>query len=92
MGTWRDKQEAKPDPTKAALDAMLGDLGIHPAQYGYWYARMELAIDAYDTAMEEYRQCDEPGCTREGGCGWPTDGGYRRTCYEHSCFNKERTG
>lgn len=28
--------------------------------------------------------CDEPGCSREAGCGWPTpDGGYRRTCSEH---------
>ena len=31
--------------------------------------------------------CDEPGCTKEGGCGFPTDtGDYRRTCYEHSIF------
>jgi len=31
--------------------------------------------------------CDEPVCTRAGGCGWPTkDGGYRHTCWEHSDF------
>lgn len=31
--------------------------------------------------------CDEPGCDAEGTCGWPTeDGGYRRTCFKHSCF------
>lgn len=29
--------------------------------------------------------CDEPGCTRESSCGFPTDdGGYRHTCFEHS--------
>lgn len=28
--------------------------------------------------------CDEPGCGREGLCGWPSPIGYRRTCYEHS--------
>lgn len=34
--------------------------------------------------------CDEPGCFNYASCGWPTsDGGYRRTCYEHSNFNKD---
>ena len=28
--------------------------------------------------------CDEPGCYTEAGCGFPTDDGYRWTCYEHS--------
>jgi hypothetical protein len=33
--------------------------------------------------------CDEPGCNRIAGCGWPTEnnddewGGYRNTCYAH---------
>lgn len=33
--------------------------------------------------------CDEPGCDREAGCGWPTGdandewGGYRNTCFNH---------
>ena len=27
--------------------------------------------------------CDEPGCDRESTCGWPSDGGYRRTCGKH---------
>lgn len=31
--------------------------------------------------------CDEPGCDTDASCGWPTDdGGYRRTCFEHSSF------
>jgi len=35
-------------------------------------------------------RCDEPGCTDEATCGWPTrpggtgpNGGYRRTCGDH---------
>ena len=28
--------------------------------------------------------CDEPGCKRDAGCGWPSySQGYRRTCFEH---------
>ncbi len=27
--------------------------------------------------------CDEPGCFKDAGCGWPSDTGYRWTCYEH---------
>jgi hypothetical protein len=36
--------------------------------------------------------CDEEGCTREGDCGFPVEDErrYRRTCFEHSIFNKER--
>ena len=30
--------------------------------------------------------CDEPGCNEEGACGFPTDAGYRRTCFAHSIF------
>jgi hypothetical protein len=30
--------------------------------------------------------CDEPECYIEAGCGFPTDDGYRWTCYEHSKF------
>ena len=28
--------------------------------------------------------CDEPGCTREADCGFPTPQGYRRTCGRHA--------
>jgi hypothetical protein len=35
--------------------------------------------------------CDEPGCLESATCGWPTgNGGYRRTCYAHSKFAKEK--
>lgn len=38
-------------------------------------------------SVEEFEEiCDEPGCTRQAGCGFragPEYGGYRRTCYEH---------
>jgi hypothetical protein len=30
--------------------------------------------------------CDEPECYEEAGCGFPSDDGYRWTCYEHSKF------
>ena len=31
--------------------------------------------------------CDEAGCNDEATCGFPAkDSGYRRTCYDHSCF------
>lgn len=36
------------------------------------------AINSYEAA------CDEPGCDKSAGCGWPTaDGGYRHTCGQH---------
>jgi hypothetical protein len=38
--------------------------------------------------------CDEPGCYNYANCGFPTsDGGYRRTCHDHSHFktNKPET-
>ena len=28
--------------------------------------------------------CDEPECYADAGCGFPSDNGYRWTCYEHS--------
>lgn len=40
--------------------------------------------------------CDEPGCTNEAGCGFPTGnggdqwGGYRRTCSQHSKWRKTK--
>ena len=27
--------------------------------------------------------CDEPGCFKDAGCGWPSENGYRMTCGEH---------
>jgi hypothetical protein len=27
--------------------------------------------------------CDEPGCFKNAGCGWPSESGYRMTCGEH---------
>lgn len=32
--------------------------------------------------------CDEPGCFKDAGCGWPSDTGYRWTCYEHGEHKK----
>lgn len=28
--------------------------------------------------------CDEPECKQPATCGFPTDNGYRRTCFKHS--------
>ena len=75
--TWREKQALKPDPTQAALDEW------QACQNESDYMRMGCAIDAYEAATIFYRQCDEPGCRKDGDCGWPTEGGYRRTCFEH---------
>ena len=35
--------------------------------------------------------CDEPGCFKPATCGWPSENGYRRTCYEHSNFEKYKS-
>lgn len=34
--------------------------------------------------------CDEPGCMRGSSCGFPIEGGYRRTCFEHSELNARK--
>ena len=28
--------------------------------------------------------CDEPGCDKVAGCGWPAPDGYRWTCGKHN--------
>ena len=38
------------------------------------------------SACEFTQICDEPGCANGAGCGWPSDSGYRRTCFKHSKF------
>lgn len=39
---------------------------------------------------EPLNLCDEPGCFVEVSCGFPTDDGYRRTCFNHSKFAKDK--
>jgi hypothetical protein len=34
-------------------------------------------------------QCDEPGCEKHAGCGWPSPNGYRRTCGQHMKIERE---
>jgi hypothetical protein len=34
--------------------------------------------------------CDEPGCDREGTCGFRTETRYRRTCFKHSVFQRPK--
>ena len=33
--------------------------------------------------------CDEPGCFKTAGCGWPTDNKYRWTCGQHYVKEKK---
>ena len=35
-------------------------------------------------------QCDERGCRKQATCGWPTNGGYRRTCGDHMRYETIR--
>lgn len=79
--TWRDKQAARRNVVLVALEAWY-------AAGGSDFVRMANAIDAYNAALTLHRQCDEPGCEREANCGFAVDGGYRRTCYEHSTWAK----
>ena len=37
------------------------------------------------------RVCDESKCFKPATCGWPSDDGYRNTCYEHSNFEKYKS-
>jgi hypothetical protein len=37
------------------------------------------------------RVCDEPKCFKPATCGWPSDDDYRRTCYDHSNFEKYKS-
>lgn len=49
-----------------------------------------VAEKKYDSLKETIGMCDEPGCYKDAGCGWPTkDGWYRRTCGEHYRMYKE---
>ena len=43
-----------------------------------------------DVLKSVLNMCDEPGCFDNAGCGFPTDDGYRRTCYNHSDFKKQK--
>lgn len=62
----------------------------------------ELDYNRYDALIELVKEekidnvklknalslCDEPGCFAHASCGWPSENGYRRTCYQHSNFEK----
>lgn len=39
---------------------------------------------------EPLNLCDEPECFVEVSAGFPTENGYRRTCFNHSKFAKEK--
>lgn len=72
-------------------------------QFGYWSDNdgglttggLSVLEDAFDFLGWEdphpivELQCDEPGCLRQNTCGFPVGDGYRRTCFDHSCFKGE---
>lgn len=38
----------------------------------------------FEMMKPEFNICDEPGCSNEVSCGWPSENGeYRRTCGKH---------
>ena len=37
----------------------------------------------YDKLKSLVGICDEDGCYRSASCGWPSEDGYRHTCFEH---------
>lgn len=44
----------------------------------------------YDELKSTLHMCDEPGCYKDSGCGWPSKNGYRMTCGEHyRLYNKD---
>ena len=75
--TWQAKQSARPDALTAAL-------AVWRATPGAERDRMAAAIAAHNEAALMVRQCDEPGCDREGT--WlaaAVQGISRRTCWQH---------
>lgn len=43
------------------------------------------AINSFDMV------CDEEGCEKIAGCGWPSGDVYRHTCSDHYWFDNKRT-
>jgi hypothetical protein len=37
----------------------------------------------YDALKSLVGMCDEPNCYKDASCGWPSDEGYRHTCFAH---------
>jgi hypothetical protein len=53
--------------------------------------------DPHPVEADDPNRCDERKCRRQSSTGWPTrpggtglNGGYRRTCHEHSDFHQQR--
>ena len=58
----------------------------------------EFDIERMDLIKEKVREekiealkpiinmCDEPECFNDASCGWPSENGYRHTCFDHSKF------
>ena len=46
----------------------------------------------YDKLKPFYGLCDEPDCYKEASCGWPSEDGYRHTCWEHMKHDERTDG
>lgn len=53
-------------------------------------ARRVAEDDLQQYIADRINACDEPGCTREATCGFPTPSGYRRTCGEHMQLQSDK--
>ena len=77
------------DPAKAAI-AVLRDNGVirEGVDDEELADAVLAALDAAEAAMGLASQCDEPGCTAQASCGYPTAAGYRRTCGKHANWSQ----
>jgi hypothetical protein len=52
----------------------------------------EIAGCPHCRSVPEFTEiCDEPGCNEAASCGFPVaPSGYRRTCFNHSTFRKDK--
>lgn len=95
-GCWREPSHhacavALIERQREALESM-----VHQFAYwsengpGLWTGGLSALEDAFEVLGWEAdlhpmpdMACDEPGCTKQQSCGWPSDAGYRLTCGEH---------
>lgn len=80
---------------RSALESMCYQFAHWADGKGLWTGGLSALEEAFEAlgwddphyVAEQF--CDEPGCGKQNTCGWNSDSGYRRTCFEHSRFAKE---
>lgn len=94
----RDYAERETQRLREALEGMVCQFAYWASPAGGYgtggLSALEEAFDVLgwdDPHPAPEARCDEPGCMERADCGWPTrpggtglNGGYRRTCFEHS--------